>query len=471
MPWIENGFPVIPVKRTTKGRCTRRGTEPTRQAGQVAQWSRQYPKANVGVVLNGLRVVVLDCDGEVGEASLAQMLADARAELPDTYQESTGRDQGRHIWLRLPESVPSLCNQSGGQAGKYPHLDVLSNGHIVAAGSVHRSGRRYTALGGVIPRRDDLAEMPLGIYDLLARRGRIDPRQAGHEAHRVGDAPVSHIGHARGQAAGALTPPRTVADMLVDTSDGRDRRAFRVACTLVRRGWADDEIVEMVLRSPLGDKAREQRPSEPRAWVLHKIGWSRGQDLEPLFDPVRYWQEMHTSGLTASQVRVLDCMLGCARHSGGVVSISTRKIAIGAASSKVDGVVRGLIDDGWLTLLREADIFQSIPRRYRLTSPSRKEGANQGRDDELPGQTPPTPSPLYEVLSGWYAVTPSGHDALRHRKGSLSAAYPVLGLLGPEPVTPDMLVRWTSMTPVASATSSRTWSSTGSPSESAVGSC
>lgn len=436
MPWALAGWPVIPVK-VTKGRATPKGTAPSSNPDKVRHWGEHYPQANVGVVLSETRTVVFDVDGPEGEASLSRLLTAAGEVLPPTYTETTGKDYGRHLWLRLPREVQPLLNQYQSHHPTTPGLDVLSNGHVVAAGSVHQTGRRYEAQAPT-PGWADLAEMPPALYEALAQRGRpshpAGKRIRPHPRQRIELAPPRSLA-APGQPIGRLAP-RWVHRLLADTSDGRDARAFKAVATLVRRCWADDEIIALLLGSVLGDKAREERSTNPAAWVQHKIDWVRQTEQEHTFDRDGYWVAAHISGMSSAEMRVLDCLLGCASPFGGTVSMSMAKIGIGSACSKPDGHIDSLLQHGWLRIIADADPAIPTSRVYRLSLPA----SVTPDDQELPALTPPLPlSPCVKELSGSFLVTLPGHDAFRRAEGSLNAAYPVLTLLGDTPVTMNTL--------------------------------
>ncbi len=109
------------------------------------------PDSNIGVWLNDVPMVVFDIDGPEGEESLRRLLAQAGLEsLPPTFEVLTGREGGRHLWFHLPEGAAKLVNQLGSAKSASPHLDVLFQGNAVGPGSIHKSGRVYTAVGGGI---------------------------------------------------------------------------------------------------------------------------------------------------------------------------------------------------------------------------------------------------------------------------------------------------------------------------------
>src|SRR5699024_10044636 len=95
---------------------------------QIREWSRDYPLANVGVVLREHLVVDVDDQAEF-DAWL-----DGRV-LPRTMTVLTGR--GRHHYYTLPGRAEGLRN------ARVSGADLKVSGLVVAPGSLHPSGVRY----------------------------------------------------------------------------------------------------------------------------------------------------------------------------------------------------------------------------------------------------------------------------------------------------------------------------------------
>jgi hypothetical protein len=316
---------------------------------------------------------------------------------------------------------------------------VLFNGHFVAAGSIHLNLSVYEG-DRPTPRWEDLAEVPGPLYNLLRARGRVDDT-----ADPVGGSPRgTNTKKAGPEEANTSRTPGSAAGwvraLLNDTRDGKDARTLRVVTGLVRLGWSDDQIVETVLAAPLGVKARTMQPRDPAAYVQHKIDYVRNSDLPPPFDRDNYWVAVHTSGLPSGQVRILDFMLMRSGRDGSVRSLSTRKIAMGAAMTDGRDHLRTLIAAGWLIVLDEADPATGTARCYRLTEPVPKDERDQGEHGQHTHASLPTP--CYDGLGGWYLTTRSGHDAFRRVTNSLHAAYPLLTLLRATPVSAEVLQGW-----------------------------
>jgi Bifunctional DNA primase/polymerase, N-terminal len=164
------GFRVLPTRIKTKipflkGWPERAATDPAK----LAKWQAQF-HPNWSVLTgreNG--VVVLDIDGEQGRADLAQ-LESKLGPLPDTWRCNSGRvgGCGFHIWLRPPPGTDDLRNQQPIPGTK---IDVRGHhGHVIVAGSAHRSGNSYSWSPGCSPDEMDLAECPAEWWDFLPKR-------------------------------------------------------------------------------------------------------------------------------------------------------------------------------------------------------------------------------------------------------------------------------------------------------------
>jgi len=164
LDYAGRGFQVIPLNgklpRTAHG-LKDASTDPE----QIWAWWRQWPTADVGIVTGETSgIVVLDVDGEAGEASLAAL--EARfGPCPPTLEVRTGGG-GRHIYFRHPGGGRRLGNKQS----IAPKLDVRGDaGYIVAPPSGHKSGNRYTWLTELPPA--DPAWF-LRVYDTLDQETR-----------------------------------------------------------------------------------------------------------------------------------------------------------------------------------------------------------------------------------------------------------------------------------------------------------
>lgn len=147
------GWAVVPLHSPTPTGCSCRrhdcaspAKHPRLQHGlkdaskdpaKITEWWGMWPDANVAVVTGSVSgLVVLDVDGDQGEASL-EALVDKHVELPETLEVLTGR--GRHLYFSSSGAVvPNSASKLG------PGLDVRGEGgYVVGPPSIHMSGRRY----------------------------------------------------------------------------------------------------------------------------------------------------------------------------------------------------------------------------------------------------------------------------------------------------------------------------------------
>lgn len=146
LAYAKQGLPVLALWGIHDGRCAcgsqncpSAGKHPissafpnghksaTIDANKIKQVWNEHPDANIGVV-PGEGLIVLDVDGDEGEASIAPL------DLPATATVVTGR--GRHRYF-LRENSTTFA--------KLKNVDVRTagNGYVVAPPSIHVSGRRY----------------------------------------------------------------------------------------------------------------------------------------------------------------------------------------------------------------------------------------------------------------------------------------------------------------------------------------
>ena len=448
---VAAGWRVKPLKPGTKRQRTRAGTPPFQeQAGVRAHWHR-WPNDGIGIMLNDEAVVVLDLDGQEGDTGLRVLLSRAGlSALPRTYTVTTGRAEGgRHLWFRLPDGVPVLRNQVGKAGTRYAEstgLDVLFNRLVAAVGTLHRSGTVYQSPDGPVPSRDQLAVLPSPLYEVLRKRGReADDRGVDHSGEQDTSLPARTglaVSPAARLATGAPQLPQYVQRLLDDGSDGRTARCFAVVGHLLRLGWEEQQVIDCVLASVVGRKAREREPRRPESWVDRQIRSAQQARSLRVFDSDTWWWAVHTSGLSPAKVRVADALLRRASR-WGTVTYSLGYLAIDSAVSSTSDLMKEMARDGYLRIQQAGDHVK--PTVYRLTL--------RDQDEELNTQDSGLPSlPSYQsVLGVQNVVLPQEHDVFRARRGSLSVCYPLMSLLGGNPAATSVLAEALGGTPRALA--------------------
>jgi Bifunctional DNA primase/polymerase, N-terminal len=146
------GHPVLPLHTPLAGRCScgrncgRPGKHPRSTYGlksattderRIEAWWHGQPEANIGLRCDGLVVFDLDYGGRRSLQELEWQLG----ELPETRGQSSGR--GEHRLYSTPPEV--LLGNSTAPLGHPRGLDLRAGarGYVVAAPSLHASGRAY----------------------------------------------------------------------------------------------------------------------------------------------------------------------------------------------------------------------------------------------------------------------------------------------------------------------------------------
>jgi hypothetical protein len=157
--WAAEDVAVFPLYGVADGVCDCREGSECRSAGkhplarlapngvkdattdpeQIQRWWTAAPLANIGIAMGGrLRLLGVDVDPRSGgDASLSDLTEAHGPEWLETFTVRTG-SLGYHFLYRLPESVEV-------HRGKLaPGIDLKAEGgYLVAAPSMHASGRRY----------------------------------------------------------------------------------------------------------------------------------------------------------------------------------------------------------------------------------------------------------------------------------------------------------------------------------------
>jgi hypothetical protein len=244
LEYAARGWAVFPLFGITSGRCqcrrrdcTRPGKHPRVPRGlheastdpkSVAAWWQRWPSANIGVA-TGARsgIVVVDVDRPGGDASL-EVLEQELGPLPETLRAATGGG-GLHLVYEHPGG--HLGNTVGRLPGfdpPLPRVDLRADGgSIVAAPSLHASGRTYRWVNDLSP-----AQAPAWL--------REPPRPPVVPIPAVSRGP----GHNTGYGLAAL---RRELEELAHTEHGENNRLNQAAFALgmlIAGGELEQETVE-----------------------------------------------------------------------------------------------------------------------------------------------------------------------------------------------------------------------------------
>lgn len=142
--------------------------EATTSEDRIRAQLAEHPDANVAIATGASGLVVIDVDGEAGEATLAKLERE-HGDLPATVETITGGG-GRHLIYRAPEGR-SVRNVQGprGERALGSGVDVRGDGgYIVAPPSIHpETGQPYRWREGRGLDEIELAELPAWLVERL----------------------------------------------------------------------------------------------------------------------------------------------------------------------------------------------------------------------------------------------------------------------------------------------------------------
>lgn len=158
--YYDKGLSVMPLhdrsKKPMEGFDWQKYQKNRASEAEIKEWKKQYENDNIAIITGSISgIIVLDIDGPVGEEAIKGK------EIPKTVTVKTGK--GTHYFYRLPKGI-EIRNSAG--LHQLKNVDIRGEGgYVVAPGSVHPNGNKYTFL--VEHDFDDLpiAECPAWIYE------------------------------------------------------------------------------------------------------------------------------------------------------------------------------------------------------------------------------------------------------------------------------------------------------------------
>lgn len=99
---------------------------------EIRKWWTQWPKANIGILLEPSGLAVIDPDSQEALREVEQLGIPT-----NTPTARTGK--GKHFYFVAPSDAKRVTKK-----GKSKAIDILAKGYTVAPPSIHRNGKQYT---------------------------------------------------------------------------------------------------------------------------------------------------------------------------------------------------------------------------------------------------------------------------------------------------------------------------------------
>lgn len=134
----------------------------------ITAWAKRWPYMNVGVVTGAIsNLIVLDVDSPKGGDDSLDKLVSENGKLPDTAMVLTGGG-GFHYFFKHPGGVVK------NRARFYPGLDIRGDGgFVVAAPSLHLSGRNYEWEASSHPEEAGITNTPEWLLSIISKKTQI----------------------------------------------------------------------------------------------------------------------------------------------------------------------------------------------------------------------------------------------------------------------------------------------------------
>ncbi|MFJ4517476.1 bifunctional DNA primase/polymerase [Streptomyces sp. NPDC088816] len=363
----EQGWRVLPLrqKKPLLAEWQHRATTDSRT---IERWGMWGQADGVGIATGAESgLLVLDVDGPTGEEAI-----DSK-DLPPTWSQVTGRDGGgRHL-------LYSTRDRLGSKSYKALSLDIRAEGgYIVAAPSMHPSGRRYLAQPA------PLAPVPQWLADM------------------AGPAPEAQGGSATG------LPGRVVRALKTSAQGRRSEELFVIYRWALNNEIPDLEVVGLVQSHPIASKVRDK--SDPTRWILDDLQRFRERQVDPV-SITPQWHIERTSAvvstLPSTRQKLIRALQDLAVKRGNTEVVVSRDDLAILASVGTATVTRNmplLVSDGLIRLVGSRKTSGTLANCWGLRIPPRLLQQGQGGDTRG-DKSGPLPAPPKDC--GWKG---SGND-------------------------------------------------------------
>lgn len=198
------------------------------------------PDLGVGILLKPSGLIVVDADSD---AAVQEVIANCEEPCANIVKTR----QGIHCYYKRPAHCPPLRAIQRGASGK---IDVLGDGLIVAPGSVHKSGFVYEWV-----RHGPLQEAPDWAVGLL-----MAIRERSYVSVGVDPSKEPPRRLTASESARVLAADKRVYYYLLGQGrpEDRSRALWLTMNCLIRMGYDDATIANLIWFSPLGEKPQQR---------------------------------------------------------------------------------------------------------------------------------------------------------------------------------------------------------------------
>jgi hypothetical protein len=247
----------------------------TRDLAVISDWWRQDPMANIGIVTKANGILIVDFDPKVpGVADKWRALRERyRLDVTGVPRSvSPSGDGGYHLWYRLPPGADYNHSPIMPGLDRPWQVPVPPSLRLVTVDAAAKDPERREAFRPYVWRVGDPRALPVAPPILLGEPVETTPTRTGG-------------GDANDQAGPLLPPGSGDLSTVPAVPVGQQSYIFkRLACSMVRKGRTDAEIVsellELAERSPRGREHEPWTASDMHDFAYHARRFIERQDRE-----------------------------------------------------------------------------------------------------------------------------------------------------------------------------------------------